>query len=143
MKSDKNVPRILSMDGVGQFLNPDEDQKNFQNIYKIIERLPTMRSWAYKLVDSKSNSMTLISQMPGEGNRFHSHPDWDEVWIIYEGKWYIQFSDGENCRYVTDGDIVFVERGRTHKITCVGTDRAVRLAISRYDVAHVYTEEDY
>ena len=143
MKSDANVRRILNMDGVSKFITPEGGTKVFQNIFKLLERLPSQSSWAYTMVDSPSNSMTLISQMPGEGNRFHHHPDWDEVWYIVEGRWYIQFADDNYCDYAKEGDLVFVERNRIHKITCVGTKRAVRLAISRYDVAHVYQEEDY
>ena len=38
---------------------------------------------------------------------------------------------------------LFIERNKIHKITASGKDAAIRLAVSRYDVAHVYTENDY
>ena len=38
------------------------------------------------------------------------------------------------------GDIVLIEKGKRHKITAVGTKPAIRLAVSRADVDHVYEE---
>lgn len=36
------------------------------------------------------------------------------------------------------GDIVFIEKGRLHKITAIGDKPAIRLAVSREDVVHIY-----
>ena len=35
-------------------------------------------------------------------------------------------------------DVVFIPKGKVHKITAVGNKPAIRLAVSRADVAHVY-----
>jgi len=32
----------------------------------------------------------------------------------------------------------FIEKGKRHKITALGNQRAIRLAVSRDDVAHIY-----
>ena len=79
--------------------------------------------------------------MPGEGNRMHFHHDWDEWWYIVEGEWE-WIIDGEK-KYISAGDIVFIKRKRKHKITAKGNKMAIRLAVSRYDVDHVYTKENY
>jgi len=34
-------------------------------------------------------------------------------------------------------------KGVKHKITAIGDKCAIRIAVSRYDVAHVYDKEDY
>ena len=44
---------------------------------------------------------------------------------------------------VKKGDVVLIQKGRKHKITAVGDSVAIRLAVSRYDVDHVYDEKDY
>jgi quercetin dioxygenase-like cupin family protein len=92
-------------------------------------------------VNSDSNSATLICQLPGEGNRRHYHPDWDEWWFIVEGEW--EWWVEGNVKRVKKGDVVFIARNRQHQITAVGDKVAIRLAVSRYDVAHVYEEKNF
>ena len=79
--------------------------------------------------------------MPGEGNRMHHHPDWDEWWYIIEGDW--EWMIEGTAKRVCKGDVVFIHRNRKHKITAIGDKMAIRLAISRADVDHVYESEDY
>ena len=140
MKSDANVERILKMDGVEQF-SPDQANQETAHIPQIIENYGRNSSWSHTVVNSPSNSATLICQLPGEGNRMHHHPDWDEWWYILEGEWEWMI-EGE-ARTIRAGDVVFIERNRKHKITAKGEKVAIRLAVSRYDVDHVYEEEDY
>ena len=83
--------------------------------------------------------MTLICQMPGEGNRRHYHPDWNEWWYILEGEWEWEI-EGE-IRKIYKGDVVFMKKNRIHKITAAGNKPAIRMAVSRSDVAHVYPKE--
>ena len=44
---------------------------------------------------------------------------------------------------ISAGEVVFIEQGKKHKITASGNQMAIRLAVSRYDVDHVYEEENY
>ena len=44
-------------------------------------------------------------------------------------------------KIVKKGDVVFINRLRKHKITAVGNSRAIRMAVSRADVAHIYESE--
>jgi len=140
MKSESDVPSILKADGVSAaFL--DGANRDITHIPDIIAHYGTDRSWAHTLVNSASNSATLICQLPGEGNRRHHHPDWNEWWLIVDGTWEWEI-DGDR-REVRKGDVVFIIRNRKHKITAIGDRAAIRLAVSRYDVAHVYEEADY
>ncbi len=140
MRSDANVPSILQKDGVlRSFL--DSANQEVTHIPDLIARLGTDTSWAHTLVNTDSNSATLICQLPGEGNRRHHHPDWNEWWFIVDGEWEWEV-EGEAKRIVK-GDLVFISKGRKHKITARGDKAAIRLAVSRYDVAHVYEAEDY
>jgi len=52
-------------------------------------------------------------------------------WEI-EGKTYI----------VKKGDVVFIEKNKLHKITAIGDEPAIRLAVSRDLVPHVYPENE-
>ena len=137
---DANVANILSGDGVS---NNNQDSFNLErlNIQKLIDKYGKDKSWSHTVINSPSNSATLIAQLPGEGNRMHYHHDWDEWWYIIEGKWE-WYIDG-SVREINEGEVVFIERNRKHKITAAGESMAIRLAVSRYDVDHVYTEEDY
>ena len=140
MKSDADVARILKMDGVSTSIYENANQE-VAAIPTIIEKYGRETSWSHTVVNSKSNSATLICQQPGEGNRMHHHPDWDEWWFIIEGEWE-WLVEGE-AKNIKKGDVVFIERNRKHKIMAKGEKAAIRLAVSRYDVAHVYEEDAY
>ncbi len=133
-----DVPKILKADGV---IHNDFNCENLQlaNLYTIIDKKDNNHSWAHRLVNTENNSATLISQLPGEGNRLHFHPDWNEWWYIVKGswKWNIEWQD----YIVKQGDIVFIQKNKKHKITAVGKEPAVRLAVSQDNVSHIFTEK--
>ena len=138
--ADADRARILKQDGV--MLNiMDEYNKEITHINDIIEKYGRASSWSYTVVNSLSTCGTLIAQMPGEGNRMHHHTDWDEWWYIVEGQW--EWMIEGVARVVKAGDVVFINRFRKHKITAVGDKIAIRMAISRADVDHVYAVEDF
>lgn len=130
-----DVPSILKKDGVS---NNDlfDANKEITNLADILAKKPTDSSWSKRIIDTDSNSMTVIAQMPGEGNRRHYHPDWNEWWYILQGEWEWEI-EGEIKRIRT-GDIVMMEKRRVHKITAVGDKMAIRMAVSRADVEHIY-----
>ena len=140
MKTDANVLRILEMDGVNRFCMNDANQE-VVHIPEIIAKYDQEKSWSHTVINSKSNSATLICQMPGEGNREHHHPEWDEWWYIIKGQW--EWLIEGNTKVITEGDVVFIERNRKHRITAIGDSPAIRLAVSRYDVDHVYEKDSY
>ena len=113
--------------------------KELVNIQEIIGKQPIDISWSKRVVDTENNSMTIIAQMPGEGNRKHYHPNWNEWWYILKGKWEWNI-EGEKT-IVKKGDFVFIKKGQKHKITAIGDELAIRLAVSRADVEHVYPEK--
>lgn len=133
-----DVPSILVKDGVK---NNDlfDANKEVINLNAILEKMPEDESWSKRVIDTESNSMTLIAQMPGEGNRRHYHPDWNEWWYIVDGEWEWEI-EGE-IRKIVKGDIVFMKKNRVHKITAAGSRPAIRMAVSRADVVHVYQED--
>jgi CMP-N-acetylneuraminic acid synthetase/quercetin dioxygenase-like cupin family protein len=133
--SEADVPSILKIDGID---HSDFSQENLPlvNIQKVISSKNNAVSWCHRLVNTESNSATLISQLPGEGNRLHFHPEWNEWWYIIDGSWIWEI-EGEQS-VVNKGDFVFMPKNKRHKITATGDKPAIRLAVSRADVAHVY-----
>ena len=130
-----DVPEILKKDGVFKsYFNNEND--SLVDIDKLINSYDNSSSWCHRLVNTENNSATLIAQMPGEGNRMHFHPNWNEWWYILKGKWK-WLIDGEET-IVKKGDFVFIKKGKIHKITAIGDEIAIRLAVSRADVEHVY-----
>ncbi|MFH1727676.1 MAG: cupin domain-containing protein [Pseudomonadota bacterium] len=130
-----DVPSILAKDGVTE---NDLDNANMEviNITKIIAEKRKESSWSKRVINTSSNSATLICQMPNEGNRMHYHSNWNEWWFIVDGKWNFEI-EGKSI-IVSTGDFVFIEKGKLHKITAIGDKPAIRLAVSREDVAHIY-----
>ena len=137
---DANREVILVQDGVAKNDMFDFNKEQV-SINDIIQNNSKTESWSHTVINSKSNSATLIAQMPGEGNRMHYHHNWDEWWYILKGKWE-WLVEGEK-KEINAGDVVFIERNRIHKITAKGNNMAIRLAVSREDVDHVYTENNY
>ena len=135
---EKDVPSILSKDGV-KFNDLFNSNKEVINASKLIKKKPRNISWSHRAIDTENNSMTIIAQMPGEGNRKHYHPDWNEWWYILEGEW--EWEIDNKKRIVKKGDIVFMKKNRPHKITAKGEKIAIRMAVSRSDVEHVYVQK--
>ena len=130
-----DVPKILKKDGVIKN-NFENENLPLNNIDKIIENQDNSVSWSYRVVNTENNSATVISQLPGEGNRRHYHPNWNEWWFIIQGEWLWEIEGKEIL--VKKGDIVFIEKNKVHKILAVGNKPAIRLAVSRADVPHIY-----
>lgn len=133
------VSDILKKDGVNQN-DLDDANHELTDIPNILAQGSRSESWSKRIINSPSNCVTLIAQMPGEGNRLHYHSDWDEWWYILEGQWDWNI-EGQTKR-VKAGDVVFISRNRLHKITAAGNSRAVRMAVSRDLVAHIYPEDN-
>ena len=130
-----DVPSILANDGVS--LNDLHDTNHpLASIGALLQSGSHATSWSKRIIDSPSNSVTVISQLPGEGNRRHYHKDWDEWWYILEGEWIYEV-DGREQR-IQKNELVFIERNKIHKVTATGSGRAVRMAVSRADVDHIY-----
>ena len=71
----------------------------------------------------------------------HFHPNWNEWWYILQGEW--EWNIEGIRKIVKKGDVAFIKRNKKHKITAKGNEMAIRLAVSRSDVDHVYVKEDY
>lgn len=138
--SESDVPSILKKDGV--HTNDLHDcNKLITNSDTIRNIFGNMHSWSKRVVNTENNSATLIQQMPGEGNRRHYHPEWNEWWFIVDGEWEWEVEGVKHL--IKKNDIVFIPKGKIHKITAVGSKPAIRLAVSREDVPHIYPDGDH
>ena len=133
-----DVPSILKMDGVMVNDLASANSEVPVNVKDIISSFDAKTSWSKRVVNTENNSATLIHQQPGEGNRNHYHPNWSEWWYIVDGQWEWNI-EGEKV-IVGKDDIVFIPKGKMHHITAVGDKPAIRLAVSREDVPHIYKE---
>ena len=131
-----DVPSILKKDGVEKNDLHSSNSEKPVNINNIRNQFGDKDSWSKRLVDTENNSATLIHQMPGEGNRNHYHPNWNEWWYIIDGQWEWDI-EGKKI-IVGKDDVVFIPKGKVHKIKAVGNKAAIRLAVSRADVEHIY-----
>jgi quercetin dioxygenase-like cupin family protein len=138
--SEVDVPVILSKDGVRNS-NYSFANQEIINLNDVIQNNSTNASWCHRIINTENNSATLISQLPGEGNRKHYHPDWNEWWYIVDGEWEWEI-DGKT-KIVKKDDFVFIPKNVAHKIKAIGDKPAIRLAVSRDDVIHVYPDGDY
>lgn len=136
--TDYIVPRVLKDDGINKTTELQPNQR-VVSVTDIMDNMPDQEAWYKTIVDSDSNSCTIVNQMPGEGNRRHFHAKWNEWWYILRGQW--RFDIEDESYIVKSGDLVFIEKGNKHKITAIGDTIASRLAVSRYDVEHIYAEK--
>ena len=73
-----------------------------------------------------------------EGYRDNAYLCPAKVWTIGYGNTFY-----ESGRKVKEGDVIFIERNRKHKIISNDKYLSIRLAVSRADVDHVYEAGDY
>lgn len=130
--AESSAEEVLQHDGVYYV---DMAVNGAVNIDRLLAELP-ITGGAKRVIQRPSNCATVISQLPGEGNRRHYHPDWDEWWLILEGKYEYEI-EGRKIE-AKKGDIISIGRGLWHQITAIGSGRASRLAVSRDKVVHVY-----
>ena len=135
--TDYVVPNVMKDDGVDGTSLGKENQ-TVTNVPELMNSMSSDKSWYKTLINTENNSCTVVNQMPGEGNRRHFHAKWNEWWYILRGKWLFQI--GDESHEVVSGDLVFIEKGNKHCITALGDSIASRLAVSRYDVEHIYKE---
>ena len=133
--SEIDVPSILAGDGIH---NPYYKEENsfLTHVQDVINKNSKEVSWCHNVINTESNSANIIAQPTGEGNRLHVHPDWNEWWYIIQGEWEWEI-EGEN-HIIKKDDVVFIPKGKWHKITSIGDGMSIRLAVSRWGVAHVY-----
>ena len=130
-----DVSSILTKDGVKKN-NLFSANLSVINVPSLIEGIDSTTSWSHRVINTENNSATLISQIPSEGNRLHYHPNWNEWWYIIDGSWIYEV-EGKKI-VVSKGDIVFIPKGKWHRIEATGDKPAIRLAVSREDVPHIY-----
>jgi len=132
---DNDVYNILTKDGVK---NIDFENENslISDLNIIIDENKDLENWSKRLINTESNSATLICQQPGEGNRKHHHSNWNEWWYIIKGEWKFEIED--QVYRIKKGQLVLIKKNLKHKITAIGKETAIRLAVSRSDVDHIY-----
>jgi len=96
-------------------------------------------AWAEEVVLDQRNRANMIYQLPGESNRPHWHPGFDEWWVVIRGQLEWTIGDREPV-LAKKGDLVFVAEGYRHGITTVGDEPSVRLAVTTPDRKHIYTD---
>ena len=132
-----DVPSILAKDGV--VANDLHDaNKLIITIDEIIKNKPIDTSWSHRVINSETGSATLICQFPGESNRTHYHDTVNEWWHIIKGSY--EFNVDGKIIIANKGDVVFVEKLKTHKITAVGKESAIRFAVSHDSAKHIYID---
>jgi len=105
----------------------------------MFERHGRDRAWAEEVVLDQRNRANMVYQLPGESNRPHWHPGFDEWWVVLKGELDWTIGDREPVR-ARKGDLVFVGEGYRHGITTVGDEPSVRLAVTTPDRKHIYTD---
>ena len=134
-KIDNDVFNILKQDGVANIDFNNENQL-IVNINDMIAKNDESESWSKRIINTDSNSATVICQMPGGGNRRHYHSNWNEWWLILKGEW--EFEIEGKINIIKEGQLILIKKNLKHKITAIGNKPAIRLAVSRSDVDHIY-----
>jgi len=138
-RHDTDLANVLKDDGVDNIVVGDLENRRITSQAELLDRMGD-GSWAARLVFNERFGGVLIRQVPGEGNRLHRHDDADECWVIVDGEWE-WFIEGEGVHTAGPGDIILVQRGTRHQITCVGDRPGIRFAVTAPDVDHIYEED--
>ena len=133
-----DVLSVLKDDGVPKIILKEYENLSTISLNNIISDMGKA-PWAVRVVYNELFGGVLICQNPGEGNRKHYHPDADECWVIMEGEWE-WFIEGKGIKKVKKNDIIVVQKGTPHQITCIGAKPGIRFAITKPDVNHVYSD---
>ena len=136
---DRDVLRILKKDGVKNN-NFKSENKLVSDLTNIIRSNINKKNWSQRLINTESNSATLICQQPGEGNRRHYHSNWNEWWYIVDGKWEFEIEGKKTI--IKKNQVILIKKNKKHKITAIGNKPAIRLAVSRADVDHIYLVDE-
>ncbi len=97
--------------------------------------------WSETIILDDRNRATLICHAPGQSNRAHWHPGFDEWWAVLKGELTWQIGNRPLIR-AKAGDLVFSPAGFRHHITTVGSEFSLRLAVTPPDNPHIYTDDD-
>lgn len=138
--TEADLPKVLAADGIHRIDAFDSCNQTICRLEGLKERMGEP-PWSVRVVYTDTMSGVIISQNPGEGNRWHYHPDSDEWWVMLEGEmeWDI---DGMPKVHAKKGDIVFVPRRTKHMMRAIGTGPSTRLSIGIPDVPHIYVERE-
>lgn len=135
---DRDVKKLIEEDGSP--IQWDINNRRKTSIEEIKDIIKDQTS-SFPVVWTDNDQVFLIQQSPGEGCRYHYHPTKDEWWVIFEGEFLYEI-DGEEPFKAKKGDIIFIEKGKAHKMTCVGNERGIRLACGENNFSHVYVKEN-
>ncbi|KKN89702.1 hypothetical protein LCGC14_0235480 [marine sediment metagenome] len=140
MIRDSDLVRVLQEDGINDVDIHTFVDCDITNLAKIRCFMGKEGNWAVRVTYNKHFGGVVIQQMPGEGNRFHFHPNAAECWVILEGTfiWWIHGAP----QHVTAGDIVNVPAGAHHRIRVIGDKPAVRFAVTVPDVVHQFEDDN-
>jgi mannose-6-phosphate isomerase-like protein (cupin superfamily) len=121
-------------------VNSIAPNKLLTRVWEVVEELGDP-PWSSRIIEDERNWVTLIANSPGTGNRPHWHRNFDEYWVIMEGKLQWELTGGTVVTAEKD-DIVFVPRGSVHHIQNVGDGLSLRLAFALPPAEHVWTDRD-
>ena len=116
-----------------RFVPVDEGQTNPNLIHtklaSLIERNGTSSNWVEVAVSDNRNYATYTHDLPGTESEPVAHDDEDRWWVVLQGE--IEWSiDGEDSITVGNGDVVFLERGKSYSIKTVSDHPSIRITIA-------------
>ena len=138
-QSVSDVHAVLAGDGITKTDMHGSINQTLARLEEVKQRMGA-GPWSVRIVYNESLSGVLICQEPGQGNRWHYHPDSDEWWVLLEGEMEWEIEDVGKV-HAGPGDIVFCPRRRKHVMRCIGSRPSIRLSISSPDVPHIYPQE--
>jgi quercetin dioxygenase-like cupin family protein len=103
---------------------------------EIVARHPGEASFSELVVLTELVQGMFIYQSPGQGNRRHYHATENEFWVILKGTLKWEFDD--ETVIAKTGDVVLAKAGIWHHIAVVGDEPAVRFAVVKPDVLHIF-----
>ncbi|MDA1258680.1 MAG: cupin domain-containing protein [Chloroflexi bacterium] len=101
----------------------------------VMGRHPVASRWSETLLEDGRNRVVWISGPPGTPPDPHIHPDFNEFWVLLDGKTRYQIGQYEPVD-AEWGDIVIAPAGFSHDIRPIEGDQAIRLGVTHPNSNH-------
>jgi dTDP-4-dehydrorhamnose 3,5-epimerase len=81
----------------------------------------------YDVFETVNGQIDLSHNYPGVIRGFHLHRHKDETWVCIKGNFKVVLSDPVEKFYLSEGETVFIKRGRWHGFQVLGNEEAIML----------------
>lgn len=97
------------------------------------------KSW-FDIFEAQDGQTDLSVNYPGVIRAFHLHKNKDETWVVADGEFKVVLSGPIKVFYPSQGEEVFIKRGRWHGFQVLGNELGIMIEYTT--IKHMDDPED-